>query len=60
MHTPIPTHQPVPHRFAGKVAIVTGGGAGIGRAIVEQLGQEGARVVFSDLNPAAAEVAFTR
>ena len=50
----IHVHHPIPGRFAGKVAIVTGGGAGIGRAIVEELAKEGARVVFSDLNPDTA------
>jgi NAD(P)-dependent dehydrogenase (short-subunit alcohol dehydrogenase family) len=54
MSNPIPTHHPIKDRFAGKVAIVTGGGAGIGRAIVEELAKEGARVVFSDLNPDTA------
>jgi meso-butanediol dehydrogenase / (S,S)-butanediol dehydrogenase / diacetyl reductase len=33
-------------RFAGKVAVVTGGTSGIGRATVERLHDEGAAVVF--------------
>jgi NAD(P)-dependent dehydrogenase (short-subunit alcohol dehydrogenase family) len=39
-------------RLAGKVAVVTGGAQGIGRAIVEKLSGEGARVTFLDLDPA--------
>jgi NAD(P)-dependent dehydrogenase (short-subunit alcohol dehydrogenase family) len=36
-------------RLSGKVAIVTGGAQGIGRAIAEGLGREGARIVIADL-----------
>jgi NAD(P)-dependent dehydrogenase (short-subunit alcohol dehydrogenase family) len=37
-------------RHAGKVAIVTGAGSGIGRATVLRLAQEGARVTGCDVN----------
>ena len=36
-------------RFQGKVAIVTGGSSGIGKAITEELCKEGASVVFSGI-----------
>ena len=39
----------------GKVAIVTGGGSGIGRATARSLAKRGARVVVADINADAAE-----
>lgn len=37
-------------RFAGKVALVTGGSSGIGHMLVERLGQEGAAAVVADVS----------
>jgi NAD(P)-dependent dehydrogenase (short-subunit alcohol dehydrogenase family) len=46
-------------RLDGRVAIVTGGARGIGRATAETLAAAGARVVLADLDKKTAEGAAT-
>ena len=46
-----------PKSLHGKVALVTGGGSGIGLAISHRLADAGARVLINDVRPSAADAA---
>jgi len=51
--------EPFMGRISNKIAIVTGAGQGIGKAIAEKLAAEGATVVVTDLDEAAARKTAT-
>ncbi|HEY8599861.1 MAG TPA: SDR family oxidoreductase [Thermomicrobiales bacterium] len=63
MAVPLPpsiASRPRGNRVAGKVAIITGGNAGIGRAAAELLAREGARVVVAARTAATGEETVQR
>ncbi|HUU11846.1 MAG TPA: SDR family oxidoreductase [Phycisphaerae bacterium] len=57
--SPAPAALP-PDLLAGKVALVTGAGSGLGRGIAEGLARAGAKVALVDIDLAAAEETHAR
>src|SRR5689334_7844186 len=49
--------HPLANRFQGKVAFVTGGASGIGRAITQEFCHEGGAVLILDMSEAGQNVA---
>ena len=47
--------KPAPRELAGKIAIVTGGASGIGRATARRLAEDGAHVIIFDINLEGAQ-----
>ncbi|KAJ7193130.1 hypothetical protein GGX14DRAFT_478967 [Mycena pura] len=47
--------SPQGSRLQGKIAIITGGGSGFGAAIARRFGEEGAKVIVTDINVESGE-----